>query len=541
MFKKISFFLMIRLLAITLVACAAPVQSREVPVEPPAPPTESRGVITDIPSTAASPAEAPSTERSTVADSVATSGSYPIVDTDQTYCFSESGVIPCGQSYNGQDAQYEGLQPAYQDNGDGTITDLNTGLMWIQDPGEKTYYTDALEKLENYSFAGYDDWRLPTIKELYSLALFSGVDASVTSSSGVDGLVPFIDTGYFVFRYGDESGGNRVIDSQWLTSTVYDSTVMNGQRCFFGFNFADGRIKCYPLNERPGANGYFALFVRGGDEYGLNNYVDNGDGTITDQATGLTWTQNDNGDGMLWAEALTYCELLSLGGSDDWRLPNIKELHSIVDYSRSPDITDSPAIDPLFNLTSITNEAGQPDYGFYWSSTTLISYPNIVANAAYISFGRALGHMEEFGGWVDVHGAGAQRSDPKVGVSADYQLGHGPQGDARRSDNYVLCVRGGQAQRSPGDHPTTLDLPSGDIAVPPGDQQAPSPGGSPQQPGGREPDFAASAQQLGVTEEALRDALGPPPPNFKAAAAKLGVSVEALQNALGVPQHGGRP
>ncbi|MCP3939086.1 MAG: DUF1566 domain-containing protein, partial [Actinomycetia bacterium] len=187
---------------------------------------------------------------------------YAIVDTDQTWCFSEIEAIECGGDFVGQDAQYEGLQPSYRENGDGTVTDLNTGLMWIRDAGDKTSYADAMEELDTYTFAGYDDWRLPTIKELYSLALFSGVDASRADSSDVDGLWPFMNEDYFVVLYGDESNSARVIDAQWLTSSIYDSTVMNGQECFFGFNFVDGRIKCYPLSSRI-SSGYFAQYVRG--------------------------------------------------------------------------------------------------------------------------------------------------------------------------------------------------------------------------------------------------------------------------------------
>jgi hypothetical protein len=53
--------------------------------------------------------------------------------------------------------------------------------------------------------------------------------------------------------------------------------------------------------------------------------------------------------------------------------------------------------------------------------------------------------------------------------------------------------------------------------------------------GGQRPDLAAAAAKLAITEQALRDALGPPPPNFQAAAAKLGITVQALTDALGVP------
>jgi len=390
--------------------------------------------------------------------------SYPIVDTHQEYCFSATGVIPCGQSFDGQDAQYAGLQPAYQDNGDGTVTDLNTGLMWQQNPGEKVTYPQALERLETFTLAGYHDWRLPTIKELYSLMQFSGMDASAALST--DGLTPFINTDFFTFQYGNIANGERIIDSQWISSNVYTSTVFNGVQCFFGVNFADGRIKCYPLAS-PQQKSYFALFVRG-NVYGENDFVDNGDGTITDRATGLIWMQDDNGVGVLWQDALNYCETLSLGRADDWRLPNIKELHSVVDYSRSPDATGSAALDPVFNTTSIMNEAGQPDYPFYWSSTTLMMYPDRVDEATYIAFGRALGYMEAMGGWLDVHGAGAQRSDPKLGVAPDEVLGHGPQGDARRAYNYVRCVRGGNVRPSAGEDSASFDLfPRGDRTTQP--------------------------------------------------------------------------
>jgi len=413
---------------------------------------------------------------------------YPIVDTNQTWCFSTNNIINCGEGFNGQDAQYEGLQPAYQDNGDGTITDLNTGLMWMQDPGEKTSYEAAMQTLTNYSFAGYSDWRLPTIKELFSLTLFDGLDVSIANSSQ-ELPVPtqFIDD-LFVFNYGDVNGG-RVIDSQWLTSTLYNTDVMSGQECFFGFNFADGRIKCYPTRTRQNA-GYYALFVRGDSGYGVNSFVDNGDDTITDQATGLTWMKNDTATSIGWADALAYCETLSLGGADDWRLPNIKELHSIVDYSQSPDVTNTAAIDPIFNTTPITNEAGQVDYSYYWSSTTLINYSGGTSGRAqtalYVSFGRGLGEMN--GQIIDVHGAGAVRSDPKAdGTPGEYTT-QGPQGDLQRWLNAVRCVRGGVATPSSGDAPNTAPVTIQQAQQPQGGGN-----GQGQQGGGSPPQAAVDA------------------------------------------------
>lgn len=364
------------------------------------------------------------------------SGNDVNLDTGQVNCYDDQNIIPCpqeGEAFYGQDAQYASAQLYYVDNGDGTVTDVNTGLMWIQAPGEKMAYYDAVDSAESFSFAGYDDWRVPTIKELYSLMDFSGIDDAVT------GTDPFIDADIFVFEYGDPSKGEREIDSQWVTSSIYTGSVMNGRECFFGVNFADGRIKCYPTSANRN-NGYFLRLVRGTESYGENDFVDNGDGTVSDRTTGLTWQQVDSGEGVDWGDALASCESLELAGQDDWRLPNAKELQYIVDYDRGPDETNSAAIDPLFSVSSIVNEAGQDDYPFYWSSTTHANARG-GQSAVYVSFGRAMGYMN--GIWMDVHGAGAQRSDPKSGDPADYPTGMGPQGDARRIDNYVRCVRGG--------------------------------------------------------------------------------------------------
>ena len=364
---------------------------------------------------------------------------YPVVDSDQSKCYDTGSSISCGNDFFGQDAQYDGYQPQYKDNGDGTVTDQVTGLMWQQDPGNKMDYDEAVDGADSFELAGYDDWRVPTIKELYSLILFSGEDPSGESNDDTSGLTPFIDDTIFAFEYGDTGSGERIIDSQWVTGSVYESTVMGNEECFFGVNFADGRIKCYPTKNSP--SGYFAIYVRSADDYGLNSYQDNDDGTVNDSATDLLWQQGDSGEGMIWEDALDYCESLTLAEQDDWRLPNAKELQSIVDYSRSPDTTSSAAIDPIFSISTITNEAGDSDYPFFWTGTTHASSNGMGGSAAYISFGRALGYMN--GNWIDVHGAGAQRSDPKTGDPSDYPEGHGPQGDAIRIYNYVRCVTDG--------------------------------------------------------------------------------------------------
>ena len=194
---------------------------------------------------------------------------------------------------------------------------------------------------------------------------------------------------------------------------------------------------------------FYVRLVRGA-AYGVNDFVDNGDSTISDRATGQMWTKGDSGKGMNWQEALAWAQAKnaeSYLGHSDWRLPNTKELQAIVDYTRSPDTTSSAAINPLFTCTAITNEAGKQDYPFYWTNTTHLSSDGTGASAIYIAFGRAMGYMTSptdstRSAWVDVHGAGAQRSDPKAGNPADFPQGRGPQGDAIRIYNYVRLVRG---------------------------------------------------------------------------------------------------
>ncbi len=379
---------------------------------------------------------------------------FTVVDTGQTNCYNNASPITApvaGQAFYGQDAQCASPAPAYTNNGNGTITDLNTGLMWVQARGAKMTWDAAVAGAATNRTGGYADWRMPTIKEIYSLIQFSGVNGtSVTSTAG---YVPFLDTNYFGFAYGSGIGSERVIDCQDWSATAYVSTTMNGDATIFGVNFADGRIKGYPKYV-PGSGGtvgqtLYARHVRGNPGYGTNNFVNNGDGTITDLATGLMWAQADSGTGMNWSNALAWVQARNATnylGYNDWRLPNAKELQSIVDYTRSPATTASAAIDPVFGCTAITNEGGQTDYPFFWAGTThLDGSPTPLG--AYVCFGRALGWMQlpPTFAWqlLDVHGAGAQRSDPKNGDAANYPHGRGPQGDVVRINNFVRLVRGG--------------------------------------------------------------------------------------------------
>ena len=369
---------------------------------------------------------------------------YVVVGTGQDTCFDASAAIAPplpGEPFYGQDAQHPGPAAAYKDNGDGTISDLNTGLVWVKARGTKVTWDSAIAGAKTCKVGGFSDWRMPTIKELYSLIDFRGGFHFTAADS-----YPYLDTRYFDFVYGNEANGERGIDCQDWTATEYIATTMNNNPTVFGVNFADGRIKGYPKTVRRGpdatgrsAHTLYVRYVRGNPAYGKNDFRDNGDGTITDKATGLIWQKNDSGKGLNWEQALAYATGLKFAGHSDWRLPNAKELQSLADYSRIP------ASAPIFQITKLDDG----EYPFFWSSTTHLDGPPERQGGAaiYVAFGRALGWMSfppNRGGTpklTDVHGAGAQRSDPKAGNPQDFPKGRGPQGDVIRIFNFVRCVR----------------------------------------------------------------------------------------------------
>lgn len=392
---------------------------------------------------------------------------------------------------------------AYQSNGDGTVTAVYTGLIWQQTPDfVKRSWSEANQYCQALSLAGYDDWRLPSVTELYSIH-----DVTVGW--------PYLDTDYFDNQFDNDRGF-----SQYWSSTHYEvGTTHNGMDTAFGINFATGHIKGYPVHS--------TIYVRcvRGDSYGSNNFTNNGDGTVSDAATELMWQQADDGIAKSWNDALTYCEDLSLAGYDDWRLPNHKELQHIVDYSGV-----YPAIDSAYFSTT------DPD-GWFWTDTPAYAAPNKSVNMAwYVAFGKATDSAGD-----DLHGAGAVRSAPNSGNSNAQP----DDKDEVRAFNYARCVRGSNTAlivdtEFSGQVAQVNNSPSGGSSQQGGPSEGSTSGG--QQPSGPEgggpsgqgPDFAAAAAQLGVTEEALRDALGHPP-DFSAAAATLGISEDVLLDVLGVP------
>lgn len=365
----------------------------------------------------------------------------PVVDTGQTKTFDATALITApsrGQPFYGQDAQFFGTQPSYTKSSDGlTVKDSVTGLTWQQSHSTGPVYwgeAQAVATAMNASnYGGYSDWRLPNIKELYSLW---------NANTGW----PYIDTSYFTISYASQFELSHAIFwsntkySGLLESTDSPVKVFQllklhnhdvGAELAFGVNFGTGHIKAYSIASGPR---HLVRCVRG-DTYGSNSFLNQGDGTITDQATGLMWAQTDSGSGMDWEQALAYAQAQNTAnylGYSDWRLPNAKELQSLVDYTRSPGAKNlanvGPAIDPLFKCTGITNEVGTANYPYYWTSTSAKVSAEEPSDAAwYVAFGHAVGSDGK-----DLHGAGAVRFETKAAGSL---------GGEHRYYNYVRLVR----------------------------------------------------------------------------------------------------
>jgi hypothetical protein len=155
--------------------------------------------------------------------------------------------------------------------------------------------------------------------------------------------------------------------------------------------------------------------VRGEENvFGVNEYVDNGDGTISDKATSLMWTAEDAEAGMDWPNALAYVvdkNSETYLGHSDWRLPNPKELQSLVEYGQDT----IPAIDTdYFTLH-------QSDC-YMWTNATCGDFTEM---AYYVAFGHGWGieisgtdnssvTVDDFS---DVHGPGCIRADYKTGTA----------------------------------------------------------------------------------------------------------------------------
>ncbi|MDM8522463.1 DUF1566 domain-containing protein [Desulfococcaceae bacterium HSG8] len=249
-------------------------------------------------------------------------------DTGQTKCYNNTSEIACpasGEDFYGQDAQYSTNPRSYTKLQGGIVVQDNvTGLIWevktddgsVHDKDNTYNWDDAqsvfIAALNSEKFGGYSDWRLPTIKELGSIV-------------NLERYNPTIDTNYFPHTISSP-------DPNTLTSAQYWSSTdrLGTSDSAWSITFIDGS------RGNVGSKKYKENYVRAvrGTNNSSFNFVDNGDGTVTDIGTGLMWQQEASGLVVSWKDALAYCENLSYAGYNDWRLPNRGELLSIMNYGK---------------------------------------------------------------------------------------------------------------------------------------------------------------------------------------------------------------
>jgi arylsulfatase A-like enzyme len=249
---------------------------------------------------------------------------YPLAAWSETKLPDTGQTLAVPGAPFGEDSDYTINPPSLTDNADGTITDNVTGLMWQKtDAGEATW-ANAVSNSSLQLTAGYTDWRLPTPAELFSILNHNNN--------------PALDQTKFP---------NTNSADYWWTSDIYGTDATH-----VWCTNAGGGLGPKPITETISAGGslrYNARYVRGGKPNNGHNYVNNNDGTITDADTSLMWTQLPAA-AMTWQSALGYAETLSSGGFTDWRLPTVKELQTLTDYTLATASTTS-GIKPSINRT----------------------------------------------------------------------------------------------------------------------------------------------------------------------------------------------
>ncbi|MBI5559115.1 MAG: DUF1566 domain-containing protein [Deltaproteobacteria bacterium] len=280
--------------------------------------------------------------------------------TGQYSCYDQQGAA-VDHAGTGQDGDLQAgavwPDPRFTDNGDGTVTDHLTGLMWLQDGsclGSLTWQgaMEAATGSEEGSTSGcaglaaYKDWTLPDIAQLE--ALFNAEEVSAANWMNKH-------------RFKNVQAGG-----------YWSGTVGPNPYRAWSFHFDSGEVRLtgkvehnYCLLVRPTGDRDDAVSVSDG----AGRFVDNGDGTVTDIQSGLMWLKNggclERGS---WQEALHAIQTLNGEGGAaackdlkatyrDWALPNRNELRSI--------------IDPRFDLPALAKDHPFIDlHARYWTSTT---------------------------------------------------------------------------------------------------------------------------------------------------------------------------
>jgi hypothetical protein len=260
------------------------------------------------------------------------------------------GLLKTGQIstfLSGDDGSYQkGLTKTFTVGG-------STGLIWQRcslgqnydetcsgNPQQLTW-SNANTYCNSLPSLGGNTWRLPTVNELLNLVDYG--------------------TSYGETRINSAAFPNTVWGSTYWSSST---SVQNSGHALFVSSSAGSASSVTK-------DGNFHLRCVSGSSQAQPSFSDNGNGTVTDSSTGLQWQKCSAGQGTTtgncstgtasshnWEGAITYCQNLTINGISGWRLPNINELRSIVDYTKSSS--------PLIDSTAFPNTLSTT----YWSSTS---------------------------------------------------------------------------------------------------------------------------------------------------------------------------
>ncbi len=254
-------------------------------------------------------------------------------------------IISCGSKGDNSNDTESPSNPVisrFSDNKDGTVTDNSTGLIWQQSADETLrLHIEAQGYCDNLIIDQYTEWRIPNLRELYSI-----LDSSLNFLSSDEGF--FFDSSSF----GYWSSSSNSEDPLYMWYVGFQPWFFSS---FYHVNSYGPAIRC----------------VHGKELIHESNLIDNNDYTVTDVSRNIMWKLHQYApyeavdpdlEPRDYSGANSYCNNLVFAGYDDWRLPKVKELLSIVDYS-----VHDPAINQSF-FPKVWSCCGG-----YWTSTTVPS------------------------------------------------------------------------------------------------------------------------------------------------------------------------
>lgn len=276
--------------------------------------------------------------------------------------YEETNCEGIENEFAGQDGHYAQLGfcvPAdltLNDNipDEATVIDNNLGLEWQQNAqtNKSSTWEEAKKYCEDLVYAEHDDWRLPNAYELNSLLDYGFY---TVESDGIRNTVS-IDIDYFTemeeikyegagMFYWSSSALNYPRDEQ----DAFTSDPWEGESLWWKTDIK-AFVRCVRGRELD-VKGAFAVKTV------------NGEKVVVDYRSHLTW-QPAAEEETTWLEALSYCENSKYAGFDDWRLPNVKELSTLINYDKTNPATDFPE-----KLLRIDGERQD-----FWSSTSAMNF-----------------------------------------------------------------------------------------------------------------------------------------------------------------------